>query len=252
MTSPVTVILVAGLMLLVFGFLPGAPYRLEQYDLPKELTVGAVGGLSALYLMAREDAGDLDNQAIALWGFGIFGAVLVALVAKNASAGWRTMGMLGAVGAIFLLARSTSARIGPERIYCLTILLIFASCVIVLLEAYAAIPFLSSPGRRPGGTLGNRNLAARIACLALPLIWNRLIGTKHHAMQVGLFVVGSCVIATIVISRSRASYLTALILVIGLPMFTAMTRRVTWKPLAKSTYLIWLAGSSADLCVDRC
>jgi hypothetical protein len=42
--SSATFTLLAGLAVLVFAFLPGCPYRLEQYDLPKDVAPGILGG----------------------------------------------------------------------------------------------------------------------------------------------------------------------------------------------------------------
>lgn len=218
--GPATYTMLAGLVLIVLCFLPGVPYRLEQYDLPKDVILGVMGFVCALQLLSIRQSIRDDWLRTAPAVFLGLGLLVTVLSRGNHVAAWRTMGLFSAAAAVFLLAYGVGRYRSPARLYWGAIFVLGAMCVLVLLEAYGGIPFLSAPGRRPGGTLGNRNLAARLACLMLPLLWNRFVVADQRVIQGTLLVLLSGTVAVVVLSRSRGAFLVTCALVVILPLAT--------------------------------
>jgi O-antigen ligase len=210
--------LLAGLALIVFIFLPGPPYRLDQYDLPKDVGLGVLGIACGLELLTRQRLSREDHIGFPLLAFLCWGALAVPLAAINETQGWRTLGIFGAATTVFLLALSVGRSGAAREIFWGALGILFIMGTLVLLEAYGGIPFLSAPGRRPGATLGNRNLAARLACLTLPLLWNHLMAVNRTAIRLMLLTITSSMVAVIVLSRSRGAFLVSCGLVIFLPL----------------------------------
>jgi O-antigen ligase len=218
--STATCTLLAGLAVVVFAFLPGFPFRLEQYDLPKDVALGILGSVGALHLLASRDADREDRIGFTLAAFLGWGLIAALLVSENGVVAWRTMGLFSAAAAVFLLARRAGRGGASSVAFQGTLLIVGLVCALVLLEAYGGIPFLSAPGRRPGATLGNRNLVARLACMALPLLWIRLVGVDRRATRCALMAALSGALAVIVLSRSRGALLVACGLAVLLPAIT--------------------------------
>jgi O-antigen ligase len=212
--------LLAGLALIVFIFLPGRPYRLDQYDVPKDVGLGVLGVACGLLLLSRQHPCREDRIGFTLLAFLCWGAITVPLAGINETQGWSTLGIFGAATTVFLLARAVGRLGGAYEIYWGVLGIVFVMCALVLLEAYGGIPFLSAPGRRPGATLGNRNLVARLASLTLPLLWNRSMAVNRTAIRLLLLTITSVAVAVIVLSRSRGAFLISCGLVIFLPLAT--------------------------------
>lgn len=210
--------LVAGVAVLLYSFLPGPPFRLEQYDLVKEVALLVLGALCAVHLLLApriytKGVLDLASPAILAWG-----AVLTVIVAVNPDAAWRLTAIYAAACLLFLLARNVSSSSDVDWVYTAVCGLFVGLALIVIFEAWGLIGFISAPGRRPGGTLGNRNLAARVVCLGLPLLW-RLLVTARRTLT--LAFVGAAIalaFAAILVTRSRGVWLVAATLFVGLPI----------------------------------
>ncbi len=241
MVRSATFTLLAGLTAVLFPFVPGFPYRLEQYDLPKEVSLGILGTVAAFHCLVSRDADREDRIGRSLAAFLGWGLLAVPLVSDNSVASWRTMGVFAAAAAVFLLAR-IAGRIGASPVaFQGTLAIIGLMCALVLLEAYGGIPFVSAPGRRPGAMLGNRNLAARLACMVLPLVWVHLVGARRRVARYLLFAALLGAAAVIVVSRSRGAMLAALGLSFVLPVISRWSRPVGTHPW-RAAILTWIAG----------
>jgi hypothetical protein len=240
--SPAICTLLAGLAVLVFAFLPGQPYRLEQYDLPKDVVLGVFGVVSTAHLVFSQSAVREDRVGFTLAAFLGWGLMAAPLVSQNYVLAWRTMGLFAATASVFLLARRVGTVDASAKVLCGTMLIISLMCALVLLEAYGGIPFLSAPGRRPGATLGNRNLAARLACMALPLVWMRLIANHRIAARYVLLMVVSAMIVVIVLSRSRGALLVACGLAVLLPAATRWRAPDDTRNRWRTGATVWVVG----------
>lgn len=234
--------LVLGLLTTVLIWLPGRPWRYEQFTLPKDMAFGVLGVVSAIGVAFRgARAWDrwVDIPFILALGWG----GLLALAAPvDPDAAWRELGSLAAGTAVLLLARHVRTEGGGERSYAVFVLLLAVVSGAVLLEAYGGIAFFSEPGRRPGAMLGNRNNVARFTCLCLPVLWRQLVlcnRTVPRLVYAGITFLAAAVIA---ISRSRGAWLIGGVLVAALPLASLLflSGRSTARRVRSDTRL-WVA-----------
>lgn len=215
--TPAAYTLLVGLALLLFSWLPGLPLRPEQFDLPKEFAFGVLGLVCSVELVAGDNVPwyapvDGPMAVILCWG-----AVLTLSISINTDLAWRAIGTFSSGMSVFLLARRVGTKPG-DTVYLAICATLFIFAVLVLLEAFGGIRFLSEPGRRPGGTLGNRNLVARLFCLSLPLVWREIVSSEKKMVVYMLGLALSGWTAVIVLSRSRGVWLVAAALVTILPV----------------------------------
>jgi O-Antigen ligase len=120
---------------------------------------------------------------------------------------------------------------------CLVASVLLVTCA---LEASGAIPPISELGRRPGGVFGNRNTAARVACLLLPIAWMGMgapaIGRRRLIAVLSVSVAG-CVI---VLSRARAAWICTAVIVAVVAGLSVLHERST-----RSRFGVFLVALSA-------
>jgi O-antigen ligase len=212
--------LLAGLASSVFAFLYGPPYRLEQFDLPKELALAILGVGCCVYLLLQTGSHEASRFRLLFAGTLLWAAVLAPVVAASTVASWRTLGAAAAAGAVFVVARERGRDRQAPAGYWALLLFLGLMAILVLLEAYGGLPFFSAPGRRPGATLGNRNLAARVACFGLLVTWDRLLETKPRWLHVSLTVLAALFVCVVTVSRTRGAMAVSAGLFVALPALT--------------------------------
>lgn len=204
-----TWILVLGLAGTLFVWVPGPPLRPDQFSLPKDIALGALGVVCALLLLPpgrQRWLRGFDLPLVAVLGWG---ALSASVTAANPHLAWRAVGQLSAGFLVMIYARRTGRIPGGSLAYGIVCAVLFFLTSIVLLEAYGPVPFFSELGRRPGATLGNRNLVGRLLCLGLPVLWRQTLAARRRwdrDLIAGLLAMTS---ATIVLSRSRGAWLIA-------------------------------------------
>ncbi|WP_396216364.1 O-antigen ligase family protein [Gemmatimonas sp.] len=246
--------LLAGLASSMFAFLYGPPHRLEQFDLPKELSLGLLGVGCSLYLLSPRRSRPHEKLNLLLVGSLAWGAVFAPVIAPNTVASWRTLGAAAAAVSVFFVARELGQYRHAQAWYWALLILLGIMAGLVLLEAYGGLPFFSAPGRRPGATLGNRNLAARLTCFGLLLAWDRLIESHRRRVHAGMTVVTvvtALFVCLLALSRSRSAIAVSLGLFVLLPAVTWWLSRGTpchvRAPALFAWALAFAVGSSAAL-----
>lgn len=231
-----------GLTVLLLPFVPDRPIRPELFFLPKEAALGVAGFASAVVMLWRGkvswDSGiDMPLGALVCWG-----ALLTVTVATNAPAGWRALGTLTAAMTLFLFARQLRSDADLDAAYTAACLVVLAVSLSVLLEAFGLLPFFSEPGRRPGGPLGNRNLAARVLCLALPLYWRQhLVADRVFVRAISLTGV-MLALTAIILSRSRGAWVVTGAIVVALPAMSWLLRNEGPAHRLRSRTAAWIAA----------
>jgi O-antigen ligase len=138
-----------------------------------------------------------------------------------------------------MAARRVGANNGTRFAFPVISGLLLVVLVVVLFEAFGGIPLMSSPGHRPGATLGNRNLAARVACLSLPLLWYQLVLAKRNIAHCIFAVIVASAVAVIVISRSRGAFVVACAQLIAIPMAARWWVDKPIVPSVRRASLLW-------------
>jgi O-antigen ligase len=195
----------------VVVWLPGAPVRAQSFSYPKRITIFffAIG----LVLSQAHRGRELQTSSKSIeWTAAFLLLVWVVspvdLMSIERLAIWSAS--VASCALLFDTARRSRHAEGTSTNFvfwcCLVVSLLLATCV---LEATGAIPQISESGRRPGGVFGNRNTAARFACLALPLAWLAVARVGARSLRIAGAVCVSLAGFVIVVSRARSAWLGA-------------------------------------------
>lgn len=133
-------ILLLGFGLVVFVFLPGWPFSVDQYDLPKGVALGLLGAASGLQVLIIGQPTPEHRADLALLAFLVWGVVAVPYLGLNYAEGWRILGVFAAAVAAFLLARFIGSSGFGVQAYWGVVSILIVMCALVLLEAYGGIP----------------------------------------------------------------------------------------------------------------
>lgn len=196
-----------GLLGSILAFFPTTMLPAERFALPQEMVLHLAALVSALLaLLAANSGPQMDEIDL---GAGLF--VLLGLVSAfstpNPWLAWRSLGLSASTVLLFWVARGVAWGKHRRTVLWIAALAVGAAAAVALLEAYGALDGLSPPGRRPGGTIGNRNRLAHLLVLALPVVWWGIARTRQ---RVQLWVLLGCAAASsavVVLSRSRGAWL---------------------------------------------
>lgn len=208
--------LIGAIAVVLWLWVPGPPFTLEQFDIPKEAALAAVGVIAGLQIIAARDVPWKANRDLPIAVMVVWGIIAAWQIAPIRVVAFRSLGSFAATLLLFLLARRVGRDSGPDRVYA-AICMAFAVCaMLVVLESYGALDLFSAPGRRPGGNFGNRNVAARVACLVMPTVWYQILQVKRDRHVAGYLSVAGLAAFVVVISRSRGALLVCGVVLLGL------------------------------------
>jgi hypothetical protein len=208
-------------------------FELDRFFVPKELVLHVTAGLAgvfALRAIGRSTWTRTDRFLAAYLGL----SALSALFATNRWAAERALAISASSVLIFWTARALREA-GRDRglltaIAWATVLVAITS----LLQTYGVDLTIFSENRAPGGTLGNRNFVAHAAAFGWPV----LLLVAMRARRVLWPSTGmALVVATLVLTRSRAALLAfaIVVLVVFVSIVLAPTLRRdgrVWRRLA--------------------
>jgi hypothetical protein len=196
-----------GALAVVLLAVPSSLFDLDRFGAPKELALH-VTALGALILLAVGGSGrpGLVAAEIPLAAFAAWSA-LSAVFATNHWLAARALAITVSGLIIFHAGYRVARRgAGPWLVRGLAIAFVTAALT-GLAQTYGVdLPILAD-SRAPGGTLGNRNFLAHLIAIGSPVILLQLAeagGPRRAAMAAGSFGV---MLATLVLTRSRASWL---------------------------------------------
>lgn len=208
-------ILCVAITVACFAFVPKRGGDPTTFALVKEAGV-AVAALTLALISPSRAVGAVLLGALALIGTWTAGG--------NVWLGARPITLLVSLA---ILARG-SVALGEETDRVLEVAGVAAVCVasLVCLQSAGLLPDPAHPGVRPGALVGNRNAAAHIALLALPLGW-RLLGRGRWPANAPGFAGVALATAAIAISRSRTTWLASVVV-----LATLLTTDLTVRPPA--------------------
>jgi putative inorganic carbon (hco3(-)) transporter len=247
------VVLQLACVAVVAVFIPaGSALGYDQFALPKELVIACAPLVAVALAVLASGSLRLSGADAALLGFVLLSAASLAQ-APNQTLAWRAFAVSAGGVAAFVAARAIAAM-GHRRALLVAVALagVVGACS-VLLEAHGLVTDLSLPGRAPGGTEGNRNYAAHIFVLVVPLLLTagaRARGLARVAALAALVLLG----AALLLSRSRGAWLggvTAVMLCSGLMVYRRRANPVRLRRLAVPLAACAIAAVAATCLPNR-
>lgn len=240
-------VVIAGALAVVLLSLPYKAFDLDRFFVPKELALHATAAVAGLIVLARHPRPQLSRLDMLLLTFlGL--SVVSALFAENWWLATRALAITASGFTVFWVSRALAAA-GWERALLIGLATgIVLGAVTALLQAYGVEPEYVSLSRAPGGTFGNRNFMAHLSAIGTPIIllcaiearrdWGFVVGATGMAL----------VSAALVLSRSRAAWL-SLMIGGGLMVLFGWRMRAVWAHPRRRRRLVIVAAASAGAIV---
>jgi O-antigen ligase len=219
-------------------------FELDRFFVPKETALhlaALAAGLLAAGAFRRAAFTRVDWLLVA---FLLLGA-LSALTAANAWLAARSLAVSVSGVALFWAARGLREAGLARPLLVALALAVVVGAATALLQAYGLRTDVFSLNRAPGGTLGNRNFIAHLAAFGMPVV---LLAALRAWRPAG-YLLGSVgvmlVVATLVLTRSRAGWLAfaAVMLVFLLAMLVSGPLRRHGRTWARLLGLLVLVGA---------
>jgi O-antigen ligase len=196
--------------LAVLVALPVAPSDLDRHQFPKE-TLTHLGVFLAV-LLARpwpavgiRPATWVAGLALAVW------SIASAVVATNPWLALRATTLTITALAALITARHLAARGAGATLLGWAAVAAGLGAGTGLLQAVGVEHPFFNELRAPGGTFGNRNFLAHLAAAALPLLGYLILTMRRAIMVVPTALAMAACSAALVLTRSRAGWLAALV-----------------------------------------
>jgi O-antigen ligase len=225
-------------------------FELDRFFVPKELVLHLAAVAVGLFAMRAIRRAPVLLSDRLLYAYLLVSAIS-ALLATNPWIGFRALALSVSSVVLFRAARGLSHAGFTRPLLAAVATGVVLVAVTSLLQAYGVRTDLFSINRSPGGTLGNRNFVGHVAAFGLTSVViaslraSRLVG--HLAGALGAGVVS----AALVLTRSRAAWLAAAVVLAVLAFSFFVSRPIrgdgrTWRRLA-FVGLCAIAGAAAAL-----
>ena len=212
-------------------------FELDRFFVPKELVLSACAAIAAilgLRAMRRVAMTRVDLLLIAYLAI----SVLSAVFATNRWLAMRALAISASGVLLFWTARGLREAGLARPLLNALALAVVVTAITSLLQTYGLDISLFSENRVPGGTLGNRNFIAHVAAFGFPLLMLVTLGAETTRSFVLRGIGTALVVATLVLTRSRAAWLA--FAVVGI-VFLIASRGVMWKRLGAVVVMIAIA-----------
>ena len=210
------ILLSGGLIAAALIALPYKVFELDRYFVPKELVLHSVALLLAgiVLVRARTLTVDVTDSLLAIF---LGWSLLSALFAGSWWLAQRAVSLSISSAIVFWSARRMAEDGAYRHILVGAAVATGCAAVVGLAQAYGWESEYFSLNRAPGGTFGNRNFVAHFCVIGLPaLIWVTATARTSFGALAGTLSAGA-VAALLVLTRTRAAYLAAgvMLLVLG-------------------------------------
>src|SRR4051794_3527056 len=223
-------------------------FELDRFFVPKELVLHLAAALAGLLAMRGLWRMSVTRVDLLLAGYLALSA-LSALFATNRWLAFRALAVTASSILLFWIARTLrDAGLARPLLGGLALAVVVAAAT-ALLQTYGLNLEIFSESRAPGGTLGNRNFVAHVAAFGFPLLLLCTLRAARRATYLRWAIASALVIATLVLTRSRAAWLAfaaVMLIVIVAMLISAPLRRDRgiWKRVAS---VVVLAGAAVAL-----
>lgn len=203
---------------------PSGLFELDRHAVPKELALHgtALLALPALAWSVTRVRLTIPEYLILAW---VVWSGLSAIFAGNHWLAFRGFGVSVSAAVIFWMARRATTGGRRHGVLIVVALGVLVATLTALAQAYGLTHWSFAEARAPGGTLGNRNFAAHLAVIGMPVF----LFLALRSSRVVTFLLGltGMVAATglVVLTRSRAAWLAGIITLVLLALAHAWSRR---------------------------
>ncbi len=222
-----------GVLAAALAVVPFKAFELDRFFIPKELVLhatAAAAGVLALVGVRRLELTRVDFLLVTYLAL----SLLSALFADNWWLASRALAVSASSAVLFWSARRVAAHGLARGLVGAAMMAVGLVAAAALLQAYGMESRYMSLNRAPGGVLGNRNFVAHLVVFGLPaMLWFAIEARTAAGMVVGVpaMMAGG---AALVLSRSRAAWLAALILapiiiVTAVRVTTQWTEPLSWR-----------------------
>ncbi len=243
-------VLQAGALLVVLAATPYKTFELDRFFVPKELVLHVTAAVALLLVLPgiRRAALARVDQLLALF---LALGLVSALFATNWWLAERAVGVSLAGATCFWVARHLARGFHRDALVSALALAAIVGAVTALLQTYGVRTEYVSLNRAPGGTFGNRNFMAHLSAIAMPaLLYCALVAKTRGAFlrwNAGIALVA----AALILSRSRAAWLSLIVCaLVLLPLGVIALRRTGGAIRLRRlfvTVLFAAAGAGASL-----
>jgi len=204
----------------------------DRYHLPKELWLSACA-------LALVSSVRLERDRVTLAALGLAALTCAATVfALTPMVALRGAGLVLVATTLFLSARSLTAAEG-RLVRAAVVLGASVVAVVALGEVFGWWAGLSSTGRAPGATVGQRNMVAHLLLLVSPAAWTLAARERRLGLRVLALIAVALLAAGVLVTRSRAAWVTAPAVALGWWWF----HQRTWTVLFTLGAAVALAAS---------
>lgn len=181
-------------------------FELDRFFVPKELALNLTALLAGFVAAAAMKNSAATRIDLFLAGYLLLSAIS-AVFATNHWVALRALAISTSAAVLFWTARAIR-NAGFERplLNGLALAVVIAA-ITSLLQTYGLDITLFSENRVPGGTLGNRNFIAHVAAFGSPLLLLAALRAQTRRMYLSSSIGWMLVVATLVLTRSRAAWL---------------------------------------------
>ena len=215
-------------------------FELDRFFVPKELVLHVTALIVGV--VALRASGHRVDWFLASY---LFLSALSAVFATNPWLAMRAVAISASGIVLFWVARRLREAGLAQALLSGIALAVVAAAATSLLQTYGVDVDFFSRNRAPGGTLGNRNFVAHIAAFGTPVL---LLTTLRSRLYVLWAVASAGVIASLVLTRSRAAWLAfAVVMIVFLFAMVWRGDRRAW--LRLGGIVVLAAGALAAVIV---
>src|SRR5437588_6677553 len=211
-------------------------FELDRFFVPKELVLHLAAALAGLVTIGALWRMNVTRVDLLLAGYLALSA-LSALPATNRWLAMRALAVTASSILLFWIARTLRDAGLARPLLGALALAVVAAAATSLLQTYGLNLEIFSESRAPGGTLGNRNFVAHVAAFGFPLLLLCTLRAARRGTYLRWAIATAFVIATLVLTRSRAAWLAfaavMLVLFVAMLISAPLRRdRGIWKRVA--------------------
>lgn len=225
-------------------------FELDRYFVPKDLVLHATAFLALVAVLRSFRDLSLKRIDVILLLYIALGTVS-AVFAANHWVAFRSLALSASGIGVFLAARAVRAAGLSKRLLGILAFAVVAGALTALLQTYGVRTDFFSINRAPGGTLGNRNFVAHLAAFGLPLVLLAALRARNMMGYLLRAIAVTVVLATLVITRSRAAWLAfaAVIVVFVICMLLSRALRGSSRTWGRLVGVAVLAGMGIGIAV---